>query len=268
MTLPRSPRNPPKPPQQAERKVNEEADRSEKERKEAEEWAAKEEAELNEAMEREKERLRLEERRARRLAEEKVQRERVQQDRLRKLKEEEEAKAIEQQHRAEEEALRAAEAGEATGRFAGMTSVAIPEKIEIRHEAGEVRQTQTTASLPRKTASVPIPVAVTTDLASNVTEGHGTALPSPEMLWNNSGSRNPQTNNSAPPSPSALSTARHIEDINRITYPEGIKRPKFELNVNAQMGKFRYVLSSSDSSFNQNILFFMLAMIATSCYSS
>ena len=39
--------------------------------------------------------------------------------------------------------------------------------------------------------------------------------------------------------PSALATARHIEDINHITYPEGIKRPKIELNVNAQNGKFR-----------------------------
>ncbi|KAH9047388.1 eukaryotic translation initiation factor 4G1-domain-containing protein [Lactarius hengduanensis] len=40
--------------------------------------------------------------------------------------------------------------------------------------------------------------------------------------------------------PSALATARHIEDLNRITYPEGIKSPKVELNVNAQDGKFRY----------------------------
>ena len=39
--------------------------------------------------------------------------------------------------------------------------------------------------------------------------------------------------------PSALATARYIEDINHITYPEGIKRPKVELNVNAQNGKFR-----------------------------
>lgn len=232
--------------------MNAEAERAEKGRKEAEELVSKEDAELNEAMEREKERLRLKERRARREAEEKAQREAAQQDRLRKFKEEEEA--IEQQHRAEEEALRAAEAGEASGRFAHMTSVAIPEKIEIRGEASEVRQTQTTESRPRKTASVPAPGAAPTDLASNFTEGHiGTPLPSPEMSWNNPGSRNLQTNNSASTSPSALSAARHIEDINRITYPRGIKRPKFELNVNAQMGKFRYILSTSDISINLNI---------------
>ncbi|TFY73543.1 hypothetical protein EWM64_g10469, partial [Hericium alpestre] len=44
---------------------------------------------------------------------------------------------------------------------------------------------------------------------------------------------------SAPP-PSALSTARIIEDLGRVQYPEGIKSPKVELNVNAPAGKFRY----------------------------
>ncbi|KAH9889411.1 armadillo-type protein [Cubamyces lactineus] len=40
--------------------------------------------------------------------------------------------------------------------------------------------------------------------------------------------------------PSALATARIIEDIDSIKYPEGIKSPKPELNVNAKQGKFRY----------------------------
>ena len=48
-------------------------------------------------------------------------------------------------------------------------------------------------------------------------------------------------NNSIPaPLPSALATARIIEDIATIEYPEGIKSPKPELNVNAKQGKFRY----------------------------
>jgi len=42
------------------------------------------------------------------------------------------------------------------------------------------------------------------------------------------------------PLPSALATACHIEDINSITYPQGIKGPKLELNVNIQKGKSRY----------------------------
>ncbi|KAN0130789.1 hypothetical protein V8E53_011464 [Lactarius tabidus] len=130
---PRSPRISPIPQQQGGRKLNEEAERAEKERKEAEEWAAKEEAELNEAMEREKERLRLGERRAQREAEENVRRLKAQQDRLRK-QEEDAKRATEERHRAEEEALRAAEAGEATVTFADMTSVVIPKKSEIRGE--------------------------------------------------------------------------------------------------------------------------------------
>jgi translation initiation factor 4G len=214
--------------------LNEEAERAEKERKEAEEWAAKEEAELNEAMEREKERLRLGERRAQREAEENVRRLKAQQDRLRK-QEEDAKRATEERHRAEEEALRAAEAGEATVTFADMTSVVIPKKSEIRGEVGE-------ENLPSETASV----LITTELPSRLMEERiGSYLLSPELPRNNPGSRNFQTtvtDNSPSTSPSALSTAHHIEDINRITYPRGIRRPKIELNVNAQRGKFRYVL--------------------------
>jgi hypothetical protein len=51
----------------------------------------------------------------------------------------------------------------------------------------------------------------------------------------------PTTTNTdvAPPVPSAFATARHIEDITRITYPQDINRPELKLNVNAQKGKFR-----------------------------
>ncbi|KIM87547.1 hypothetical protein PILCRDRAFT_815094 [Piloderma croceum F 1598] len=40
--------------------------------------------------------------------------------------------------------------------------------------------------------------------------------------------------------PSALATARIIHDIGQITYPDGIRPPKGELNVNAKDGKFIY----------------------------
>ncbi|KAK0226381.1 ARM repeat-containing protein [Armillaria fumosa] len=42
------------------------------------------------------------------------------------------------------------------------------------------------------------------------------------------------------PLPSALATARIIDDLGRIPYPEGIKSPRFELNINARDGKFIY----------------------------
>ncbi|KAH9912525.1 eukaryotic translation initiation factor 4G1, eIF4E-binding domain-containing protein, partial [Fomitopsis serialis] len=44
----------------------------------------------------------------------------------------------------------------------------------------------------------------------------------------------------AQPLPSALATARTIEDLGSVSYPEGIKGPKVELNMNAKHGKFRY----------------------------
>ena len=51
------------------------------------------------------------------------------------------------------------------------------------------------------------------------------------------------TKNNAIPAalPSALATARIIEDINSIQYPDGVKSPKPELNTNAKQGKFRCV---------------------------
>src|SRR3984957_19239189 len=41
------------------------------------------------------------------------------------------------------------------------------------------------------------------------------------------------------PLPSALATARNIEDLGRVPYPEGVSSPKVELNINAKDGKFR-----------------------------
>ncbi|KAG1782037.1 hypothetical protein EV702DRAFT_504229 [Suillus placidus] len=46
-------------------------------------------------------------------------------------------------------------------------------------------------------------------------------------------------NVSAPP-PSALLTARAIENLSEVAYPEGIKSPKVELNANVRDGRFRY----------------------------
>ena len=44
------------------------------------------------------------------------------------------------------------------------------------------------------------------------------------------------------PLPSALATARAIDDIGSVHYPEGIKSPLVELNTHAKDGKFRFVL--------------------------
>ena len=44
------------------------------------------------------------------------------------------------------------------------------------------------------------------------------------------------------PLPSALATARIINDIGRIAYPDGIRSPKGELNANAKDGKFMWAI--------------------------
>jgi translation initiation factor 4G len=43
----------------------------------------------------------------------------------------------------------------------------------------------------------------------------------------------------SPPQPSALASARIIEDLGNVPYPDGIMSPRVELNVNAKKGKFR-----------------------------
>lgn len=54
--------------------------------------------------------------------------------------------------------------------------------------------------------------------------------------------RHPGPLNPAVPSlPSAISTARIIEDLGSVPYPDGIKSPRGDLNINAKDSKFRYV---------------------------
>ncbi|KAH9067673.1 eukaryotic translation initiation factor 4G1, eIF4E-binding domain-containing protein, partial [Lactarius vividus] len=80
-------------------------------------------------------------------------------------------------------------------------------------------------------------------------------LPLLDMIGKRPGPRDLQTTatgGSAPTLPSAFRTTWHIEDINRISYPEGIEDPKVQLNVNTQEGKFRYVLSVFDFPFYLN----------------
>ena len=252
-----------------------EAEHTEKERKETEEWKESEEwitkeitecmeaeerttweegackevderatREALEAEERKKEHLRLEEEHSQREVEETIKWE---QEWLRKVR--------------EEEAVRAAEDAGATSTLADATSdtkLDPPEEVEVE-DANKEQQTDTVEETLGKAASVPPPVPISTDLPKKFLEEPfriGTSLPSPEVSRNHPGSRDLQTtltSSSAATFPSALATARRIEDINHITYPEGIKRPKVELNVNVQKGKFRYVVSAFEILFNLNI---------------
>ena len=256
-----------------ERKDAEERAVLEKERREAEERAAREEQERREAEERaereahekeqEKERVRLEEEaRLQREAEVKAEKERVEQERLRKLQEEQEEEEArvkeeaERQRKAEEDKIKAIEASEKAqplSEDAEEFSSSLPEEGEVEDEASR----PTTAAAEELTSAnkcatapqpPPSPRPVSAELPAKPVEKEplriDTTLPqSPEHTRKRPGPLNLQTTINAtiaPPLPSALATARHIEDINCITYPQGIKSPKLELNVNTQKGKFRY----------------------------
>jgi translation initiation factor 4G len=237
------------------REAEERAAREEQERREAEERAAKE---AREKEEQEKERVRLEEAR---VAEEKAEKERVERERLRKLQEEEEARAkeAERQRKEEEDKLKVVEASEIVHSLpddAEESTSSLPEEGEVEDEASRPATTATkelasankSAAAPQPPPSLQLAPHIPQELPVKSVEKEplriDTTLPqSPEHQRRRPGPLNLQTTiNStiAPPLPSALATARHIEDINRITYPQGIKSPKLELNVNTQKGKFRY----------------------------
>jgi translation initiation factor 4G len=249
-----------------ERKEAEERAAVEKERKEAEERAVRQEAERKEAEaraarearekeEQAKERSRLEEEaRAKREALELAEKERAEQERLRKIQEEEETRAreeAERQRKAEEDAIEASADAQVLVDDAEPTS--LPEEGEVSDDASQPAvPTEELSSANKGTpalSSSPAP-HVLAELPDKPSEKEplriDTSLPSPEPQRRRPGPLNLQAtiNTNIPPSlPSALATARHIEDINRITYPQGIKSPRLELNVNTQKGKFRYVLN-------------------------
>ena len=52
------------------------------------------------------------------------------------------------------------------------------------------------------------------------------------------------TKPTSPSPPSALATARPIEDLESVSYPEGVLSPNTELNIGAKKGTFRHVVLS------------------------
>ncbi|KAI0263838.1 hypothetical protein BC834DRAFT_924863 [Gloeopeniophorella convolvens] len=243
----------------AERKAREEAARreheaheaAERERKEAEERAAREAREAEQrraAAAEEAERVRVE---AERVAREKAEREAQEElERVRKAKEEEDARvaAAEQQRKAEDEAraaaaaaaIAAAEAEAEAEAKAAAAAAAAATATPVVPEEGEIADESASASA-REDAPSPAPAsAKPVDKEPLRIE---TALPSPDHPRKRPGPLNLQTTitaNIPAGLPSALATARHIEDIKSMQYPEGIRSPKIELNVNSQKGKFRY----------------------------
>lgn len=228
------------------RKQKEEAERKQKEelerkKKEEEELRLKKEEEEKRRKEDERRQKEEEERIAR---EEKERKEREEQERLRKeeeekerIRKEEEEKDRRRKEEEEKERIRKEE----------------EEKERLRREeeeraiakAKEEDEKANADSSKSEPQAIPIPVATTkpdiTPLSISPESHKRRPIPGPLDLSSANKPGLPQ------PLPSALATARHIQDLYQVSYPDHIKSPKPELNANAKDGKFRYVLRFSSS---------------------
>jgi translation initiation factor 4G len=177
-----------------------------------------------------------------------------------KRKAEEEAKRKEEEEaRRKEEAKREEEAARKAAEEAARLEAEAKQKAQEEEEAKRLKEKE------EQEAAVAA-AAPATDSASQASTPHGstsayasparsvTSLPPKSALPASldpkrrpiPGRLNLSSTTSAnlpQPLPSALASARIIEDIGKVSYPEGIKAPSSELNVNASSGKFRWVSS-------------------------
>ncbi|KAF9031242.1 hypothetical protein BDZ89DRAFT_1101175 [Hymenopellis radicata] len=214
-----------------EKKEKEEREQREKEEKEAAEKKRIEEERLEaerlkkEEEEREAERLRKEEE-DKRKAEEEAEKERVRKEEEEKAKEQErlrlEAEDKEKARLAEEEATKAKAAAEAAA--TPKEEPTPPAASTPEPEEGEVIELAKDSKLDRK--DLRIDTAAPSELPRR--------RPGPLDL------SSAQRSNIPAPLPSALATARIINDLGSVPYPEGVKSPSVELNIGAKDNKFRY----------------------------
>lgn len=248
------------------KRAREESARKEQEKKDEEERAKKD------AIEKKK---REAEEEAKRIEEEEAARKRkVEEDRIRM--EEEEKERIRQAEEAETERLRQeeedrleAEQQEAEQQEAEQARIALEEEEQKQQDALEAEEAQLEAeeaadivqtSSPTSESQEPEDGEVSEHDEAPVPQLNGdsgkklkeslridtTAMPPPtEIPRRRPGpldlASTTKKDISAPP-PSALLTARVIENLSEVAYPEGIKSPKVELNANVRDGRFRCVL--------------------------
>ena len=231
----------------AEEKEKEERVRkAEEEKRAAEEEKKRKEEEDRKKAEEEKERKKEEAERKKREAEQEAERERIRkedEEKERIRKEEEAKKAAEEEERKrkekeEEDSRKAAEAEklrlakEAEERRMKEEEKRVTAKLaeEPKPEEGEIIESPTSDEPPKGVAGI-FSRKEGLKIDTSITK----TRPGPLDL---SGA----TKNVVPAPPSALATARIIEDLGHISYPEGVTSPKPELNVNSKKGKFRQAL--------------------------
>lgn len=221
-----------------ERKEKEEKDKQRLKKEEEEKEKVRLEGERKRKEEEEKERVRLEELKQREEAEAAAkaaaeEKERKAQEEKERLQQEED----ERLKKAEEEARLKKEQEDATATVAAPSTPA-EEAAPNSEEEGELpegspkpvadKEAEDIVAIPMKEKSLRI------DTASSAPVEFPRRRPGPLDLSSTNKPGVPA------PLPSALATARIIDDLSRVPYPENIQSPKVELNINAKDGKFRY----------------------------
>lgn len=228
--------------------------RAEEKKKEDEEKAKREGEEKAKKAEEEKERQRVEEEERKKAEAERAQKAKEDSDRLKqeaeqkkkedeeRQKQETEKKAVEDAERQkqemkrkeEEEAAKAKAEAESKDSQAKASGEASKDALED----GEVAE-------DKKPAPVPSGASSTSKDALRI---NTISMPPPSGLPSKMRPHRPgpldlsgvAKQDITAPLPSALATARIIDDLGSVSYPDGILSPKIELNENAQPGKFRY----------------------------
>ncbi|KDQ20084.1 hypothetical protein BOTBODRAFT_27505 [Botryobasidium botryosum FD-172 SS1] len=213
----------------------EEEERLEKERKAEEERLERErkaEEERLRKVKEEEERLRLEEeeKERERKRKEDEERERLEREQREKEEAEAEAKRIEEEKAKVEEEKAKAEAEAAAAAAAAAVAAAAAQAEKEKAEAEKQAAAAAAAASPVTPPSSSLPPKP----VNGATPASRRPIPGPLDL----SSTRPSIPSTAPLS--ALSTARLIDDLDSVSYPDGIKTPVKELNVNATKGKFRY----------------------------
>ncbi|THH13662.1 hypothetical protein EW146_g6581 [Bondarzewia mesenterica] len=226
--------------EERERVEAEARERAEREKKEAAERAQREREEERKKEE-EEERIRKEKEaeEERKRKEEEEEKERIRQQEEQKRLEEEERVRQEEERKAKEAAEKAAAAAAAA---AAEEAEVIPATAAQDVEDGEIEDIEKQTGEDSREASKPAaelsraksPEKENLRIDTAVHHLEQKRRPGPLNLATTASINVPA------PLPSALATARIIEDIGTIQYPEGVKSPRVDLNVNAQKGKFRY----------------------------
>ncbi|KAF8891812.1 hypothetical protein BD779DRAFT_1670764 [Infundibulicybe gibba] len=213
--------------QRAEEKLRVEKEEKLRKEKEAEERKKREEEEREQERLRkeaeEKERIRLdnEKKERERVRKEEEEKERLRLEEERKLKEEEE----------EKERIRLAEEAKEQER--------LRKEEERRNGSAEAEAAAAALAAAEAAAAIPPPPPPPADAEEGEVPEEGEESPPPSTTEDLK-EEVKDKGVISPALPSALATARHIDDLKNVAYPEGIQSPKVELNVNAKDGKFRY----------------------------